>query len=131
MTSKTTKILFFFSVIGFVFRIGSLNAQEYVSTIAQPGDFKIADQNSTCSIYTDTSDDWLIQKTASLFQDDLEKVTGKKPAIIHVIPASARNLIIIGSITQSKVLQQLIRSKKISVYSISNQWEAYQIEIVN
>ena len=131
MSYKTTSILFFFYVIGFIFCSGGTYAQSFVSAVWQKEDFTIADRTNASSIYTDSNDDWLIQKTASLFQNDIEKVTGKKAAVLHQIPAAAGNLIIIGTINKSRVLRQLIDAKKINVDSISNQWEAYQIKIVD
>jgi hypothetical protein len=120
------KIVFLFCII---FISQNLFAQNFIADKNEKGNFPIV-ANSATSIYTDKNDDWLIQKAASLFQNDIEKVSGKKPEIIHAIPSATTNIIIIGSIKNSKLIQQLIQSKKINVDSIKNKWEAYQIQIV-
>ena len=93
------------------------------------GNFPIVYKTAS-TIYTDKNDDWLIQITASLFQNDVEMVTGKKPEIGNELPGKANSVIIIGSIKGSKLIQQLIQTKKINVDSIKNKWESYQIQII-
>ena len=64
-------------------------------------------------------------------QTDIDSVTGTKPSIIHNLhAATAKNIIIIGSINNSAIIKQLITQKKISVTSISNKWEAYTIQTI-
>jgi hypothetical protein len=121
------RIFFLLSVIFFA---GNLSAQNFISDKNEKGNFPIV-SNAATVIYTDENDDWLVQKSASLFQNDIEKVSGKKPEMIHSISPKTINVIIIGSIKNSNLIQQLIQSKKINVDSIKNKWEAYQIQIVD
>ncbi|HZW64496.1 MAG TPA: glycosyl hydrolase 115 family protein [Hanamia sp.] len=119
------KIVFLFCI----FISQNLFAQNFIANKNEKGSFPIVGNTAT-SIYTDKNDDWLIQKAASLFQKDVEMVTGKKPEILTASPLQANDIIIIGSINGSDLIQQLIQSKKINVDSIKNKWEAYQIQIV-
>lgn len=118
--------IFLFAII---FLTQHLFAQNFISDKNKKGDFPIV-ANSATTIYTDKNDDWLIQKAASLFATDIDSVTGKKPRISNALPPKANDVIIIGSIKGSKLIQQLIQSKKINVDSIKNKWEAYQIQII-
>ena len=120
------KIVFLFCII---FISQNLFAQNFIADKNEKGSFPIVGNTAT-SIYTDKNDDWLIQKAASLFQKDVEMITGKKPEISNASPLQAKDIIIIGSINGSDLIQQLIQSKKINVDSIKNKWEAYQIQIV-
>jgi hypothetical protein len=104
--------------------------QNFIINKNEVGAFPIV-SNDVTALYTDDNDDWLIQKSASFFQNDIEKVSGKKPEIIHSISSKATNVIIIGTIKNSSAIQQLIQSKKINVDAIKNKWEAYQIKIVD
>ena len=112
-----------------IFLAGNLFAQNFISDKNENADFPIVASTAT-TIYTDKNDDWLIQKAASLFQHDVEIVTGKKPEVSTELPSRANDVIIIGSIKGSKLIQQLIQTKKIHVDSIKNKWECYQIQIV-
>lgn len=123
------KIASLYFCFTFLFLLKSYS-QNFVIDKNETGVFPIV-SNAATPIYTDENDDWLIQKSASLFQNDIEKVSGKKPEIIHTISPKTTNVIIIGSIKNSKLIQQLIQSKKINVDSIKNKWEAYQIKIVD
>lgn len=108
----------------------NIYSQNFVIDKKDVGDFPMV-SNAATVIYTDENDDWLIQKSASFFQNDIKTVSGKKPEIIHSISPKTTNVIIIGSIKNSKLIQQLIQSKKINLNSIKNKWEAYQIKIVD
>jgi hypothetical protein len=81
-------------------------------------------------IYTDSSDDWLIQKSAQFLQQDIELVTSKKPIIIHDLSIAKNNLIIIGSIQKSITIRNLVASKKINIEPLINKWEAFQISTI-
>lgn len=120
------KTIFLFAII---FLTQNLFAQNFISDRNEKGNFPIV-ANSATTIYTDKNDDWLIQKSATLFANDIDSVTDKKPETSTDLPSKANDIIIIGSIKGSKLIQQLIQSKKINVDSIKNKWEAYQIQIV-
>lgn len=104
-------------------------SQKFIVDKKEQGYFPIV-SNKPAAIYTDKNDDWLIQKTAALFQEDIERVTGQKPNIIHSLPASKKNIIVIGSLAQSSFIQQLVQTKKLSVDSLQGKWEAYQVQII-
>lgn len=82
-------------------------------------------------IYTDQQDHVLVQRSTTLLQADMERVTGKKPAIIHQLPASADNIIIVGSIDKSFVTADLIARKKISAQLIKNKREAFYLQAIS
>src|SRR6266496_6380510 len=105
----------------------SLRAQQWVSDKATPGSFAI----SSAAIYTDPADLILVQRAAGFLQKDMEMVTGKKPGLITGLPASAKSIIIIGTIDNSSVIQQLIKQKKINVDKIKGKWDAYQVQAVS
>ena len=117
-------------IMGFVFvLLNQSYCQNFITDKNEVGNFPVVSGNVT-PIYTDTNDNWLVQKTVSLLQGDIEKISGKKPAIIHAISSSEKNIIIIGTIAQSTLVKQLIQSKKINGDSLNGKWEAYQIQIV-
>ena len=62
-------ILFFFCQ--------QLFSQNFITGKNAPGSFPIVSQTAT-PIYSDKNDDWLVQKAVSLFQNDMEMVSGKK-----------------------------------------------------
>ncbi len=82
-------------------------------------------------IYTDQLDHALVQRSALLLQADIERITGKKPGLIHQIAAPPDNIIVIGSIDKSSVIKDLIKRKKINAGSIKNKWEAFHLQTIS
>ncbi len=106
-----------------------LFAQQAILRHNAPGAFPIADK-STTPIYVNGADHWLVQKAAALLQTDLEKVTGKKPAVANTLPQKAKNIIIIGSLDQSSLIKQLVQTNKLQADSIKGKWEAFQVQVI-
>ena len=82
------------------------------------------------TIYVDTADYALVRKCAEWLQRDLESVTGKKPLIINQITKQYPSLIVIGSLSQSRLLTQMQKAKLLDTKAMVGKWEAYQIETV-
>ena len=104
-------------------------AQNFVTSKKGDGAFVIASSQTT-SIYVDDKDDWLINKAALLLQNDIEMVTGKKPAIVTDLSSVSRNTIIIGTLSGSSIIKKLISEKKINAGPINGKWEAFQLQTV-
>lgn len=94
-----------------------------------PEAFKISVSNMP-AIYVDMNDDWLVQKAASLLQQDIALITGRKPDIIHDLKSIDQQVILVGSLHESGAIKQLVKQKVIDVRSIADQWEAFQIHTI-
>ena len=106
-----------------------LFAQQAIFTKNETGAFPIVAAKKATSIYVSANDYWLVQKAASLLQTDIEKVTGVQPDTTHALP-QATNIIIIGSLDQSPLINQLVQTKKLRVDSIKGKWEAFQLQVI-
>ncbi len=93
-------------------------------------EFPLAGKNATASVYYETSDFISVQTTANLFAEDVERVTGKKPALISSKAKLTDYVIIIGSIERNQLIKELVKSKKLSTDSLRNQWERYIIKSI-
>ena len=95
-----------------------LLALVYCITIVSHAQFVTGNNNlntfsiTDASIYVETTDMALVQKSAGLLQQDIERVTGKKLPIIHKITGAGKTVIIIGSLEKSSLVQQLVQQKK-------------------
>src|SRR5690349_2020479 len=70
------------------------------------------------SICIDANDDWLVNKSATLLQNDIEAVTGNKPELNSGLQKLSKNIIVIGTL-RSSIIDQLIKEKKINVNDIN------------
>ncbi|MFW6369808.1 MAG: glycosyl hydrolase 115 family protein [Bacteroidota bacterium] len=111
---------------------GLLYAQVNVSTQVEKKNkfFTIADNAAATTIFYDESDDILIKRSAGLLADDIEKVTEKKPDVITDETQLPKELILIGTIGNNKLIDQLISNGKLDVKVIQNQWERFIIQTV-
>ena len=113
----------------FIVSFSYLNSfsQNFITEKKEASSFPIVSLAPT-KIYADENDDWLVNKAASLFQSDIEKVTGKTPEIIHSLPSSEKNIIIIGSL-KSSLINQLIQQKKLNA-DLKGKWEMYHVQTI-
>jgi hypothetical protein len=93
-------------------------------------EFPIASAKSATPVYYDTADYISVKKTAHLFASDVERVTGKLPLLISSKTELPEYLVIIGTVEKNPLIRELVKSKKLNVDSIQNQWERYIIKTV-
>jgi len=67
---------------------------------------------------------------AKLFQTDIEKVTDSRPELFLDEVPGAKEIVIIGTLGKSKIIDELVNNKKIEVKDISGKWETFLIQIV-
>ena len=109
---------------------------------AQTARFCIAKDGQTATIVVD-KDDWKsVHRAARDLSDDIKKVTGVKAevavansqsSILIATPHSQRenSQLIVGTIGKSKIIDGLIKKKKIDVRQVRGQWESYLIDVVD
>src|ERR1700687_3631652 len=106
----------------------ALGQLKYVEFVRHPDDFAIAEGASLAAIYVDANDHAGVVRAVGDLGADVERVTGRTPATKNA--ASGANLIIVGTIGKSAVIDQLIREKKLDVSSIAGKWESFLIQVV-
>jgi len=114
------------------------HAQSFVTDKNTPGAFPIVSSGATSgtspamsadagtAICVSPQDDWLVQKSASLLQHDIEMVTGHTPEIISTIPSSG-NVIIIGTVDGCIWIDSLAATHRLGLDSLKGKWEAFTI----
>jgi hypothetical protein len=110
----------------------SASSQEMVSDHFSADDFPIVSNGAgVVPIYIDPKDHWLVGTAARLLQEDIRRVTGFTPEIITDLSNAPRipNLIIIGSMDQSPLVQRLSRQNMIPP-SLGGKWESYILRTV-
>ena len=105
------------------------SARQLISDTESAAAFPIVVNHSAVTLYVDTNDYTVVKKAATLLQQDIDSVTGVKPLVTHTLPSS-KNIIVIGTIGKSALIDQLAAQKRTSIDSLSNKWEAYSIQVV-
>ena len=103
--------------------------------------FCLAKEGKTATIMVD-ADDWKgVIRAARDLGDDVRKVTGVSSQVelqtsiaIGLLPHERKNLdasILVGTIGKNRIIDQLVRQKKLNVEQVRGQWESYLIDVVD
>ena len=131
---KSTKKVFFliFSLL-FLVSCNSnslINLQKQKSYIQTSSGFAIVNNNEATAIYLSDNDYEGVKKIVQKFQEDIERVTNMKPSIISNEIPSNGTAIIVGTIGNSSLIDQLIEEKKLEVSLIKGKWETFLIQTI-
>ena len=92
--------------------------------------FPIVASASNAVVCYDKSDAEVVKKSAKLFVEDVERVTGKRLKAKEKI-SSDRNIVLVGTIGKNRYIDQLVARNKLDISQIKHGWEQYVITIVN
>ncbi len=82
------------------------------------------------TILFDSNDYELVKIAARLLAEDIERVSDKKPRLIHKLSLVQDYLIIIGSADRSNIIKNLSEDGIIALAKIAGGWEQYYIKTV-
>ncbi len=110
--------------------IYAIGRTRYVEFTASPGAVRIAGNGVAASIVVDPQDYPGVLRAARDLQADIERVTKIRPVIISNPPAQATDLIIVGTLGKSRLIERLVRARKLDVDVIKGRWESFIIQVV-
>lgn len=87
--------------------------------------FQIVQGGNSVTIVFDASDAQTVQIAANLLADDIERLTGIRPQVKNDFNTIKGNLILIGSISESRFISELVKEGKVDLSSLSGSWEKY------
>ena len=103
------------------------------SVMAQSKTFCIAKDGKTAAIVVDEQDWKGVIRAANDLGDDVRKVCGTASEVklltSYLSPLTSN--IIVGTIGKSRIIDKLIKQKKLDVKRIKGRWEAYKICVVD
>jgi len=108
----------------------ALGQPQYVRSTPVAGGFTLAQNGKTPEIRVDPDDWWGVRHAAVDLQGDLRRVTGVTPQLVETAAPPRGNVILIGTIGRSRVIDELIREHRIDVSAIRGQWEATLTQVV-
>ena len=113
----------------------ALGQPKCVSATASPGSFPLAANGKTARLWVDPRDWPGVLRAAKDLQADLQRVTGVEPTLSQAAPGGkaaprGADLVLIGTIGRSAIIDQLVRRRKIDVSEIRGKWEATLTQVV-
>jgi hypothetical protein len=108
----------------------ALGQAPYVETTTSPGSFPVCAASSVAAICVDTNDFAGVVRAAGDLQTDISHVTARTPVVFHAGENPGANVILVGTIGKSRIIDQLVREKKIDVSPIAGKWESFFVQVV-
>ena len=117
-------------IAGFSARCFGLGEPQYVKTTAGLGSFPLAHGGTVAKLYVDSADWPVVIRAAHDLQADLQRVTGIEAAFSDGVKPPAGDVVLIGTIGKSQIIDRLIRERKIDVSEIRGKWESTLVQVV-
>ena len=105
-------------------------AAPFVRFAAMPGGVTIADAAGAAPILHDPGDAAVVGHAVADLADDIATVSGQRPGLVAAPPASARTLVIVGTLGSSRTIDALAARRRIDVRRLRGAWESFLIVTV-
>jgi hypothetical protein len=129
--AKSLLLIMAGAISPFVSNASNYALSQYIRHEAAPKAFCIVLDKKAAPIYVD-SEDWKgVIRAANDLGDDVRKVSGIKSVVVEKVQYPAQGVILVGTIGKSRIIDQLIASKKIDVSGVKGQWESFIIQTVD
>lgn len=103
---------------------------DFVTTKNESGSFPLIEKGIPTSIVVNAYDYPGVIKALEYFKADLKLVSGNEPKLLLDAVPQAKQVIIVGTIGKSQLIDQLIKSGKINVDDMKGKWENSLIQVV-
>jgi len=102
----------------------ALGQTRYVEFEAKPGAFVLFDEGVAAPILLDSKDYPGVIRAARDLQADIKRVTKVEPRLLTDESAREPDLVIVGTLGQSRLIDELVRTGKLDASSLRGRWEA-------
>ncbi len=108
----------------------ALTTDHFVTEQPGSGNFCLFANGSAANILIDTNDWPGVTRAAEDFRADIQRVSGLSAKIFTAQKKAGATDVIVGTIGKSRIIDQLVRKKKIDVSPIAGKWESFLIQTV-
>lgn len=102
----------------------------YISKAKKGNAFSLVSTGKATSLYIHDTDYPGVIRAAKDLQQDIARVSDVTPPL-SITNFSGGNAIIIGTIGKSKLIDQLVASKKLNVNEVAGKWETFVIQVID
>ncbi len=108
----------------------ALGQPRSVENTSAPGSFPLVHLGDAAKLYVDGGDYPGVMRAAHDLQTDILRVSGCNALLIDSGKSLSGDVILIGTIGKSRIIDRLIRERKIDVSQIYGKWESTLIQVV-
>jgi hypothetical protein len=102
----------------------------YVTTVGSPGLFPLVADGVAAPIVVSGADYPGVVRVAGDLRGDIARVTDVRPALARDIASAGRDVVLVGTVGRSPVIDALVASGKLDVSSIKGKWETSLQQVV-
>jgi len=99
----------------------------FLTTKKEQGKFALVENGIPSGILVSASDHPGVLRVAGIFRNDLSYVSGQEAALVVGETTRSKNVVIVGTAGKSKLIDQLIKDRKIDVSVLKDKWEQFLI----
>ncbi len=123
-------VLFFMGLAALTQTTLAVDLETYVSEQNQTGAFPLSVSGNAAPLYI-SGKDWpgVIRALGDL-QGDIKKVTGTEPALLKDTEPKGKEIVLVGTLGKSPIIDQLAKDNKINVSDVTGQWETFIVQVV-
>lgn len=123
--------LFFIVFTSFAQLIAYANDDEsYISSIKSEGSFALSESGKSAPLYVSSKDYPGVIRITKLLQADITNVSNAKPELLIDQVSLTKEVVVVGTIGKSSLIDNLIKNKKINVKDVEGKWETFVIQVV-
>ncbi|MFY9852322.1 MAG: glycosyl hydrolase 115 family protein [Terracidiphilus sp.] len=108
----------------------SIGQPKYVETAPALNSFRLVHEKTAAMLYVDPNDYAGVVRAAHDLQADIFRVSGCNAMIKVDGKALSGDVVLIGTVGKSRMIDQLIRKRRIDVSQIAGKWESTLIQVV-
>ncbi len=102
----------------------------YVSSIPKTGAFTLAANGKAPALCVSTQDYPGVIRVARLLQRDIRRVSDAEPSLVTDGIPAAREIVLIGTLGRSPLIDRLVQERKLDVREIAGKWETFIVQTV-
>ena len=106
------------------------SSEAIVSAERADGDVALVAQGKAAPIVVDGADYLGVLRAAGDLQSDIERVSGIKPDRLTALPSAAPNVVIVGTLGHSRLIDEFAAAGKIRADAIAGRWESFVITTI-
>ncbi|WP_433473922.1 glycosyl hydrolase 115 family protein [Spirillospora sp. CA-142024] len=103
----------------------------YISFRDGRGYFPLVEEGKAAPLVVSAADHAGVVRVVGDLRSDIERVTGVKPAVARDGAPSGQDVVIVGTIGQSPLIDRLVKSGKLDVKGIAGKWETTLEQVVD
>jgi hypothetical protein len=108
----------------------SIGQPKYVEITPAFNSFRLLYEGSAAMLYVDPNEYAGVARAAQDLQADIFRVSGRNALIKEDGKSLSGDVVLIGTIGKSRIIDQLIRQRKIDISQIAGKWESTLIQVV-